>query len=74
MYKCINAVKTVYCDKSTSIKLCNNDDYHVYFLVFVAYQLFNIPWQTVVYQLYTDTTARGFDVAHTKCYIASYVT
>ena len=27
----------------------------------------DIPRQTVVYQLYT--TARGFDVAHAKCYI-----
>ena len=31
----------------------------------------DIPWQTVVYQLYI--TARGFDVANTKCYISMYV-
>ena len=30
----------------------------------------DIPRQTVVYQLYT--TARGFDVAHAKCYINYY--
>ena len=37
----------------------------VYNLATVVYS--DIPWQTVVYQLYT--TARGFDAAHAKCYI-----
>ena len=37
----------------------------VYNLATVVYS--DIPRQTVVYQLYT--TARGFDVAHAKCYI-----
>ena len=37
----------------------------VYNLAIVVYS--DIPRQTVVYQLYT--TARGFDVAHAKCYI-----
>ena len=40
----------------------------VYNLATVVYS--DIPWQTVVYQLYT--IARGFDVAHAKCYIAIY--
>ena len=37
----------------------------VYNFATVVYS--DIPWQTVVYQLYT--TARGFDVSHAKCYI-----
>ena len=40
----------------------------VYNLATVVYS--DIPRQTVVYQLYT--TARGFDVAHAKCYIKLY--
>ena len=40
----------------------------VYNLATVVYS--DIPRQTVVYQLYT--TARGFDVAHAKCYIRIY--
>ena len=35
----------------------------VYNFATVVYS--DIPWQTVVYQLYT--IARGFDVAHAKC-------
>ena len=41
----------------------------VYNLATVVYS--DIPRQTVVYQLYT--TARGFDVAHAKCYIYIYI-
>ena len=37
----------------------------VYNLATVVYS--DIPWKTVVYQLYT--TAQGFDVAHTRCYM-----
>ena len=40
----------------------------VYNFATVVYS--DIPQQTVVYQLYT--TARGFDVAHAKCYIYIY--
>ena len=40
----------------------------VYNFATVVYS--DIPRQTVVYQLYT--TARGFDVAHAKCYICIY--
>ena len=40
----------------------------VYNFASVVYS--DIPRQTVVYQLYT--TARGFDVAHAKCYIYIY--
>ena len=41
----------------------------VYNLATVVYS--DIPRQTVVYQLYI--TARGFHVAHAKCYIKSYI-
>ena len=41
----------------------------VYNFATVVYS--DIPRQTVVYQLYT--TARGFDVAHAKCYITYYI-
>ena len=41
----------------------------LYNLATVVYS--DIPWQTVVCQLYT--TVQGFDVAQAKCYIYIYI-